>query len=262
MKLWLSRGRDALMRHKMAIVKNILNLRSAYEALAQRGFGIEGMGLVHGFAGAGKTTAIAWLRNQTNAVHVRALRIWTPPTMLASIMLELGATPVRPAANNVLQIARLLGETNRALYVDEVDYLIGNVRESVMLDTLRDIHDLSKMPVILIGHDGFQRRLAHRPQFARRITQWVEFLPADIDDARVLADTVCEVVVDDELLTLLHKAASGSIGLMVTGLSRLESLAKANGLTSVNVERWGDRPFFLNALQPGEVIKFPSEKRR
>jgi len=235
------------MRHKMAIVKNILNLRNAYEALAQRGYGVEGMGLVFGDAGFGKTTALTWLRAQTNAVHVRACATWTPTAMLKAIATELGFEPHYRSIDNVNEIVRQLATTNRGLYVDELDYLVGTEYLAKALDTLRDIHDMSKMPVLLIGMAGIQRKLKSRLQLARRITQWVEFLPADLNDARVLADTVCEVQLDDELLADLHAKAKGNIGLIANGLARIEQFGKANGFTkkAIGREQWGDRVFFL-----------------
>lgn len=242
------------MRHKMAIVKNLLSLRSAYEALAQRGAGVEGMGLVFGQAGFGKSTALTWLRAQTNGVHVRALRTWTQTTMLAAIMRELGVEPMTRSANMVSEIVRLLTTSNRGLYVDEIDYLASTRYELSLIDTLRDIHDLSKMPVLLIGMEGVQRRLAHRLQLARRITQWVEFLPCDLDDAKVLADTVCEAQLDDELLASLHAEAKGNIGLMSNGLARIEQFAKANSMKkAVTPEQWGNRAFFLGQPNGGRA---------
>jgi DNA transposition AAA+ family ATPase len=241
------------MRYKMAIVKNIMNLRTAYEALAQRGHGVEGMGLVYGDAGFGKTSALTWLRGQTNAVYVRALSTWTQRSMLATIMRELGHEPLHRAADNVSAIVRLMIASNRGLFVDELDYLVGRGELLPALDTLRDIHDMAKMPVLLIGMKGVQAKIANRLQLARRITQWVAFLPADAADARVLADTVCEVGVDDELLADLHGEANGNIGLVSNGLARIEHFAKANGKKTVTRELWGQRQFFLG--QPGAARK-------
>lgn len=239
------------MKHKMAIVKNIVALEGAYEALAQRGNGVEGMGLVFGDAGFGKTTAITWLRHKTNAVHVRALATWTQRSMLGAIMRELGVEPMYRSADNVQEIVRLLGEHNRGLYVDELDYLLGGGEMNKLLDTLRDIHDLSKMPVLLIGMAGVQRKVANRLQLARRITQFVEFLKADKEDARTLTNTVCEVDVEDDLLEALHKDADGNIGLIANGLSTIEGRAKGNGWKKVDLERWGNRPFFLGPNTKG-----------
>lgn len=230
------------MRNKLALVKNVAALQLAYESLASRDLGIPGMALVYGYTGAGKTTGVTWLVNRTRGVYVRAAATWTPSTMLGRIMAELGAAALNRSAQMVDHIVGALTEQQRPLFVDEADYLLGNVK---MLETLRDIHDLSGVPVVLIGMEGIERRLVHRPQLARRISHWVEFLPSDLDDARTLATTVCEVALDDELLQRLHQESGGSMGLMAVGMARIEALAKANGWAQVSGEQWGDRKLFM-----------------
>lgn len=233
------------MRNNLAITKNVAALQLAYEALASRDVGIPGMGLVHGYTGAGKTTAISWLLNKTRGVYARAAATWTPSAMLGRLMHELGAEPLaRGGAAMVDHIVRALGAEQRPLFIDEADYL---VRDLKMLETLRDIHDLSGQPVILIGMEGIERRLVHRQQLARRISQWVEFTPSDLEDARTIADTVCEVQIEQDLLATIHAEAKGSVGLMVVGLARIEAYAKANGLKAVDADRWGGRKLFLGA---------------
>jgi hypothetical protein len=115
-----------------------------------------------------------------------------------------------------------------------------------MLETLRDIHDLSEMPVVLVGMEGIERRLVHRQQLARRISQWVEFLPADLEDAGILAQTMCSVKIADDLLQALHPEAKGSMRLMAVGLARIQALGRANGWTSVDADQWGNRRLFLS----------------
>jgi len=232
------------MRTKMAIVKNVVNLQTAYASLSNRDHGIPGMGLVYGFTGAGKTTSIAWLINQVNGVYVRANATWTPTSMLGSIMTELGAAPLHHGgARMVAYIVEKLALDNRPLFVDEADYLLQNTK---MIETLRDIHDISGSPVVLIGMEGIERKLVHRLQLARRVSQWVEFLPADLEDARTFATTVCEVEIADDLLRHLHDETKGSMGLMAVGLSRIETLAKTNGWRTVDVKQWGGRQLFLS----------------
>jgi DNA transposition AAA+ family ATPase len=233
------------MRNTVAPTKNVAALQVAYEALSTRDIGVPGMGLVYGYTGAGKTTAITRLVNQTQGVYVRATSGWTPASMLAKVMDELEAAPMQRRAAMLDYIANALAERQRPLFVDEADYLL---RDVAMLESLRDVHDLSGMPVVLIGMEGIQKRIAGHPQraqLARRISHWVEFLPSDLEDAKTLAAAVCEVALDDELLGALHAQAKGSIGLMVVGLARIEALAKANGWKKVSADAWGNRKLFL-----------------
>lgn len=237
------------MRNKLAPTKNVAALQMAFEALSTRDVGIPGMGLVHGYTGAGKTTAISRLVNSTNGVYVRATSQWTPSTMLAAVMRELHADPLHQRQRMLDHIVQNLSAGQRPLFVDEADYL---TRKGDMLEALRDLHDLSGAPVVLIGMAGIERRLIHKPQLARRISHWVEFLPSDLEDARTLADTVCEVALDEELLARLHAEAKGSIGNMVVGMARIEALAKANGWKQVSADQWGDRKLFIGGAPRSE----------
>lgn len=230
------------MRNRLAITKSVAALQLAYEALASRDIGIPGMALVHGYTGAGKTTAVTKLVNTTKGVYVRAMRTWTPNTMLARIVAELGGTPMNRNAAMVDFIVSELQAQNRPLFVDEADYLVANAD---MIETLRDVHDLSSMPVVMVGMEDIERRLAMRKQLARRISHWVEFLRSDLEDARAITDAVCEVAVDDELVAILHADSGGSVGLMVVGLARIEQLARANGWARISAAQWGERKLFI-----------------
>lgn len=231
------------MKHLVAPVKNVERLFTAYQALGERDPGVPAIGLVHGFTGAGKTTAVTQLVVKTQGVFVRANAVWTPQAMLSAIISELGATPMAKNAAMIAYITERLAMSGRPLFVDEADYLLHNVK---MLEALRDLHDVAGVPVVLIGMDGIEKKIVHREQFARRIQQWVEFRPLDGVDTRVLADAICEVKVADDLLDRLHLQAKGSVGLMTVGLSRIEQYAKSQALEEIDFKRWGaKREFFM-----------------
>lgn len=231
------------MKHEIAPVKNVTRLGVAFQSLANRDPGVPGIGLVHGFTGAGKTTAVTQLVIRENGVFVRANAVWTPQAMLGAITNELGATPMAKNAAMIAHITERLAMTGRPLFVDEADYLLHNVK---MLEALRDLHDVAGVPVVLIGMEGIEKRIVHREQFARRIQQWVEFRPLDAFDTRTLADAICEVKVADDLLDRLHHHTKGSVGLMTVGLSRIEQYAKSADLDEIDFKRWGaKREFFM-----------------
>lgn len=245
------------MRYKIAHVKNIARLVSAYDDLENAAVGVPRMGLVYGFTGAGKTTAVTWLMTKTNAIVVKASPTWSLHSMLSKIMVEIGIDPMRRAADMEDVIIQTMQRDSRPLFVDEADAFtdpaVRGDRSYAILETLRSIHDLSRMPVLLIGMDGIERRLASRHQLMRRIHQWVKFERADFEDAPILADAVCEVHVDDDLLDKLLEASGGSVGLMMVGLSRIERAAKSSDRKTIGLGIWGDRPFSLRGYVQGAV---------
>jgi DNA transposition AAA+ family ATPase len=230
------------MKHRIAPVKNIRLLTEAGRALQTRAVGVPGIGLVWGATGYGKTTAAAWLANKMDAIYIRANATWTPSAMLGSLMRELDATAKGSCSAMLDFIVEQLGKRGQPVFVDESDYLAGSKR---LLETLRDLHDLSSVPVILIGMADFKRRIIHREQLAGRIAQWVEFKPADIEDARILANSVCEVEVADDLLAELHSTAKGSMRGMIVGLARIETFAKRHEKTKMTAKDWGKQQLTL-----------------
>lgn len=231
------------MKHQVAQVKNVRMLKVAGDELIGRATGVPGIALLWGATGFGKTTAVSWWANQTNAVYVRACALWTPRAMLSSIMHELGAGGMSSCAPMLDWIVSHLAKANRPLIVDEADYLIGSGR---MLDTVRDLHDISTTAVVLIGMAEFQRKVIHRQQLAGRISQWVEFAGADLADARTLADEVCEVEIADDLLEELHRTTHGSMRGLIVGLSRIESYAQRRGLHTIDAGAWAGRKFVMS----------------
>ncbi len=223
------------MRTKIVPISNIARLSDAANALVNRSNGMPGMGLVEGQTGYGKTTAVAWLAIRLNGVFVRALSTTTPSSLLESICKELGIGKRQGNVNAVEDIVRKLAETGRPLFIDEADYLAG---KRSLIETLRDIHDLAAVPVVLIGMHGFRRKLIGLEQLTGRIAQWVEFEPSTIADAQLLANELSEVKVQADLVAKLHMAARGEVRRMVVGLNRIEQFARARGLDVIGAADW------------------------
>jgi Cdc6-like AAA superfamily ATPase len=232
------------MRSRIVPVSNVARLSAASEALLNREPGMPGMGLIHGDTGLGKTTAVTWLITRNNGVYVRALSTTTPSSLLRTIARELDLESRPSNVETVEVIVQRLAETGRPLFVDEADYLVTSAK---LVETLRDIHDLATVPVVLIGMAGIQRKLRSRPQLTGRIAQWVEFQPASADDLRMLATQLVEVTIADDLLARLHEASRGSMRLAVVGMGHIEALAKAKNLTTVTLADWPrGKTFSLN----------------
>jgi len=232
------------MKSKTLPVKNITRLATATEALMTRAPGAPGMGLVHGHSGFGKTTAIAWMNNKKNGVYVRALATWTPSAMLTAILRELRRSPRGSCSLMTEDIVEELGRTGRPLFIDEADYLVSSMK---LTETLRDIHDISLVPVVLVGMDKIEDRLRHRKQLLGRLAQNVRFEPADAEDAQLLASQLCEVTVKPDLISVLHDKSGGSVRNIVVGLARIEQKARALGLGEIDRKQFGASELFTGA---------------
>jgi DNA transposition AAA+ family ATPase len=235
------------MRSKTVPVSNIARLSEAANALINRAYGMPGMGLIEGQTGYGKTTAVAWLSIKLNGAYVRALATTTPSSLLGSICKELNIGRRPTNVDTVEVIVQRLAETGRPLFIDEADYL---VNKRSLIETLRDIHDLATVPVVLIGMHGFRRKVTHLQQLTGRIAQWVEFEPAGIDDAKLLARELAEVDVGPDLVGKLHSAANGSVRLIVVGLNRIEQYARNRSLHKIGAADWPANADFFVGTAP------------
>lgn len=227
------------MKQVIAQTKNLSNLAEVGQALSTRTPDLPGIGMIWGPSGLGKTTAAVWFRDRTDAVYVRAQSLWTPSGMLSAICRELDVMPAARCSLMLDTIVERLATTQRPLIVDEADYLL---RSGRLLDTLRDLHDVSSAPVIVIGMADFRRRVASKEQFAGRIAQTVEFRPADLDDVRVTAEACCEVELADDLLERITRETQGSMRRVKVALSVVERWADRRGCGRVGLAEWGDQP--------------------
>ncbi len=231
------------MRDEMAMTTNVRRFLAAVRELNDRPMGVEGMAILWGEPGEGKSTTVAFACNTLDGIFLRANTCWTPTSMLSALMVELGMPACGRRSPMVEGAVKALSERPRPIFIDEADYLF---KHADMLDVMRDIYDVTGSPVVLIGMEEFARKVQSRGKFARRITQWVEFCGIGIDDARTLADTLCETKVSDDLLQHVHKAARKNIGRMVTGLARIEQFGKLNALSTVTRKDWANRALFYD----------------
>lgn len=232
------------MKSVIVATKNIGRLVEASQALITRTPGTPGMGLLFGKSGLGKTTATAWFVNKCDGVYVRALASWTPATMLQQILRELEMTPERNnCASMVMQITKALRISGRPLFIDEFDYIVDDKK---MTETLRDIHDVSSTPIILIGMENASRKIQLRDQFVNRIAQFVEFRPIDFDDTQRLARELCEVDIEEDLLKKLYIESKGVVRLVVIGLDAIERRARTLNIKKIGESQWDRDGFFNN----------------
>ena len=150
------------MRKKIVETTNISALIRTLESLSARSAGEEGMALFYGPPGAGKTTALAYAQLRTQATMLRARSTWSVTSMLGQLLRELGLSETGSRDTRLDRIvAAPMSMHPRAILVDEVDYAL---RRPDLLDVLRDVYDLSKVPVVLVGMQDAPRILRSHPR--------------------------------------------------------------------------------------------------
>src|ERR1700691_6058003 len=219
------------MRTKICLTANYRAFVSAQSAATGRDPGLPGIVLIHGEAGRGKTCVTAHIALKQHAIFLTALPIWSPRWMLSKICEEMGERPSSQLAPMFESIARELTERPRPIYVDEGQAL-GEKRE--LVDTLRIFHDLTAVPLVLIGGTSeFRAKMMRRPEIERRVFREVEVKTSTLDDSRLLAAELAEVRLADDLIEALHRRSRGSAGLFVRELATVEGFCRRRGLNKI-----------------------------
>jgi hypothetical protein len=86
------------MRDDMAMTKNVRRFLASVRELNDRPMGVEGMAILWGEPGEGKSTTVAFACNTLDGIFLRANTCWTVTSMLAALMVELGLPTVRRRA--------------------------------------------------------------------------------------------------------------------------------------------------------------------
>jgi DNA transposition AAA+ family ATPase len=217
------------MRTKMCLTANYRAFVSAQSAAIARDPGLPGIVLVYGEAGRGKTCITANLALKTHAIFVTGKSIWGPRWMLSDIVREMGEKPTSSCAPMFDFIARELTERPRPIYVDEADSL-GDLK---LVETLRILHDLTAVPLVLTGGTAEFRTKMRRPQIERRVLREVDFKPSTLDDSKLLATELAEVRLADDPVEAIHRKTRGSAGLFVKELAAVEGFCRRRGLSKI-----------------------------
>ena len=237
------------MRSKVVPIKNISRLAVAADALTTRASGLPGIGLLHAPIGFGKSVATMWLANRSNCIYVRALATETPASLLGTILAELRCDARGGCAQRTRDAVLALARANRTLLIDETNQLLDSRRARELIETVRDVHDLSLVPVVLVGDETVEPRIQHREQLASRVSQHVKFEPIDREDARLLADQLCEVKIHDDLVDHIynHQRVNRVTRRFVTALANAERKARTKGAREIDLAAWGRGDVFTEA---------------
>lgn len=210
------------------------------------GTGCPRIGLLYGPSGFGKSVAMAFTAQRTNSAYLEAKSIWTQRSLLEEIAKELGVTMLARSAPGILnQVIDQLNLEPRGLIIDEMDYLVGKQH----VEILRDIHDATRVPILLVGEEALPQKLKAWERFHNRILVATAAQPATDDDARKLRDHYCpRVAIADDLVREIVRVCRGVTRRIVVNLRMVERLAVTDAVEAVDLEWWGDRQF-----QTGDV---------
>lgn len=209
--------------------------------ISERKQHLPGMAVLYGPSGFGKSTACAYISNKMNAYYIECKSVWSKKAFMENTLKVMGIVPGRSVSDMLDQICEQLVKSNRPLIIDEMDHIV----EKVAVEVVRDIYEGSRAPILLVGEEFLPKKLVKWERFHGRIMEWIAVPPADLDDARVLADFYCAgVEISDDLLDLIHSKTAGSVRRIVTNLELVRKEAVSQGITRISLKEWGKRTLY------------------
>ena len=211
-----------------APLRNVTGCLALVDRLINRAPGLPGLGAIYSPSGYGKSWASIYAQNKRGAVRVEVGESWNRKTLLGAILLECGdPLPKGTAATLMAQVIRVLGDDpRRPLIIDEADKLV----DKGMIELVREIHEHSQCPVLLIGEELLPKKLLAVERVHNRVLDWFPALPCDLDDCRHLARVYLpKVEIPAALLDKARQAGGGRARRVVVTLSAMAEWARTNG---------------------------------
>lgn len=212
--------------------ENFTRFMASIRKVETRGAAEAGWMLAIGEPGLGKSRALSYYAIQKDCVHIRAKAAWTVNWLLRDIMGQIGERPKRRSEGMFQQALMHFAMTRQTLVVDEIE---NAMHDTKVLETLRDLSDMTEIPVIIAGMKGVDESMKRHPHIYSRIADICRFTPAEMSDARALCDALCEVKIADDLVAHLHHQAGGYHREIVNGIAEIERQASRHGKTEIGL---------------------------
>ena len=219
------------MKKTFIKTKNVKNFVSTLANLQNRAKGVPGMALVYGEPGLGKTQAALWwvANNQEDAIYVSATQSMTTKWLLEEIIRELGDSPFYRTSEIFEQIVRELIKRPKVIIVDEIDYL---AHEKSTIEMLRDIHDRTHTPIVLIGMTYADKKLKRYRHLYDRLSEILQFQKFPLEDTKNLINELSEVKFDNSAIEYMQNC-DNRFRQIVKIIDKAESFAKSNEITLI-----------------------------
>jgi adenylate kinase family enzyme len=236
----------------VAPLKNIERLSILTKMVVDRDPHLPGIVTFSGPSGFGKSTAAAYVAAQHQAYYVEFRSAWTRKAFLEGLLQTMGIGSKGPSTVYAMveQAAYELSSSMRPLILDEFDHAVNQN----LVELVRDVYELSKSPLILIGEEQLPQKLQKWERFHGRIMEWEQAQPASLEDAQKLNRHYApDLTVQNDLLGILVEQSRGSVRRIVTNLERIATFARGRGLTKIGQAEWGGRE--LHMATPPQIRK-------
>ena len=217
------------MKKTFIRTKNVKQFVSLMDELQKLPPNIPKMALVYGEHGLGKSQTIQWWADKNDSVYVRATQGMTSRWLLSEIAEELGEEAFYHSQETFTLIENNLRQNSKVIIVDEVDYLI----DKSIIETLRDLHDKTGCPVVLVGMGAVDKKLARYPHLMDRIYKKLKFEKFNSDDIKEILTELTDLKFKDDAIEYLA-TRTNQFRQLVKLINRIEKLMKTNQIEELD----------------------------
>lgn len=217
------------MKRTFIRTKNVKRFVGLMEELQKLPPNIPKLALVYGEHGLGKSQTIQWWADKNDSVYVRANQGMTSRWLLSEIAEELGEEPYWHTQETFELIENHLRNNPKTIIVDEVDYLI----EKNTVETLRDLHDRTSCPIVLVGMGMADKKLARYPHLCDRIYKSIKFESYNQNDIEEILSNLTELQFTDDAVQYLA-TRTNQFRQLVKLINKIEKLSETNEIKELD----------------------------
>ena len=131
--------------------------------------------------------------------------------------------------SNYELIEKSLIKDPKIIIVDEIDYLL---RQNI-IETLRDLHDTTKCPLVLVGMENIEKKLSVLPHFCDRIYKSLKFERFDENDIRLILNELSDIKFTDDSIEYLIRREN-QFRQIIKLINKIENLARTNQIEIID----------------------------
>ncbi len=154
----------------------------------------------------------------------------TTKWFLEELTKELDEIPRFFTADIFRQCVNVLKNKPQMIIVDEVDYLLSDIKT---IETLRDLHDETGIPIVLVGMSLAKHKLKKHTHLFDRISEIYNFTEFEYSDIKQIIEEISEVEMTKEVISVIHQKAK-SFRKIVEMINTLENIAQVNGIKLID----------------------------
>lgn len=217
------------MKRAFIKTRNVKNFVTLMENLKKCPANIPKMALVYGGHELGKSQTILWWATNNDAVYVRANQGMTSRWLLSEIAEELGEIPFFHSKETFDLIEQKLKTNPKIIIVDEIDYLI----EKSAVETLRDLHDRTGSPMVLVGMGMADKKISRYKHLEDRIFEKLKFEYFNQQDISEIISQLSDIKFSESAIEYLS-IQSNQFRQIIKLINKIEKLAKTNNIKEVD----------------------------